>query len=711
MHHLLSLLLRRLLTLFYILSFCCSYIATTSAALPIPPDVPSISGTKSGNYIELRWSMACDVTSVNMQESLTGSSWSTVYTGLGNADDGSMLMATMSTATPQPETTELDNNHSQISSLGMSAQPIPSLAIGGVVCPGWTASRYISLSNKNQSGYYYRINACNSSACSAYSPSILVGTPSVPTTPTTPTSISAPATNATGAFSVSWSSVSGAARYELQQRVNSGAWVAKYSGTVTNFALSGLASGTYQYQVRACSTACSAWKLSSNTQVTLPVLGGDWKNLSRVTVADAGGSDIEPAETVDLSAAAVKGQAGVSGGQASYHIPIDLPPGRNGVQPSVSLSYNSQSGNGVLGVGWSLNAGSSISRCGATFAQDGFTRAVTFNASTDRLCLDGQRLIAINGTYGTGNTEYRTEMDSFVKVVQHGNINDSNSSFTVYKPNGNSATYGANANSRFMPSGLSTVLSWKVTQESYSNGANTIDYQYDTDVAGEHLLQNIYYTGTSNQVGDRRVTFAYEVRPDRSVSYLAGRKIVTERRLKNIISYKNEQPILKYELEHFVSQTTHRSLVSNIRHAAYSDSQWQWTKETHFDWSDSQVIGPPEQINIGGAPKYQNVTELINILPQGDIDGDGNRDWIGFNANAEQQLVGTNGMTSNFSCHYNYLIANQECIEIDVDQDGISDAHRIYNGKLQFNYSHDNSSAFIDTNLSLTLKDPLINQP
>lgn len=638
--------------------------------IPLPVDAPTLSGSRFTSIVELRWGIDCSITAVNIQESLDGSAWTNVYSGLGQADNGVVAYK--------------------------------SFAVGGTVCSGgWSWKRILQLPNKTLSGYYYRINACKGSLCSAYSPSILVGSPSAPTTPTIPTSISAPATNATGAFSVSWSSVSGAARYELQQRVNGGAWVAKYSGTATNYALSGLTSGTYQYQVRACTTACSAWKLSSNTQVTLPLLGSDWKNLSRVSVADAGGSDTAPSDAIDLNAASVKGQAGVSGGQASYHIPIDLPPGRNGVQPSVSLSYNSQGGNGILGVGWSLNAGSSISRCAATFAQDGFTRAVTFNATTDRLCLDGQRLIAITGTYGTGNTEYRTEMDSFVKVVQHGNINDSNSSFTVYKPDGSSATYGANANSRFVPNGLSTALSWKVTQESYSNGANTIDYEYDTSVAGEHLLQHIYYTGTSNQVGDRKVTFGYEVRPDRSVSYLAGSKIVTERRLLNIISYNNEKPIFKYELEHFVSQTTHRSLVLNIRHAAYADSQWQWTKETHFDWSDSQVIGLPEQINIGGAPKYQNVTELINILSQGDVDGDGNRDWIGFNASAEQQLVGTNGMTSNFSCHYNYQTANQECIEIDVDQDGISDAHRIYNGKLQFNYSHDNSSAFIDTKLSL----------
>jgi hypothetical protein len=76
--------------------------------------------------------------------------------------------------------------------------------------------------------------------------------------------------------------------------------------------------------------------------------------------------------------------------------------------PNLSLVYHSQSGDGLLGIGWSLSGLSAIYRCPATLLQDGFDGGVNYDAN-DRFCLDGQRLVAVAGAYGAHGTEYRTE--------------------------------------------------------------------------------------------------------------------------------------------------------------------------------------------------------------------------------------------------------------------------------------------------------------
>ena len=101
--------------------------------------------------------------------------------------------------------------------------------------------------------------------------------------------------------------------------------------------------------------------------------------------------------TIDISAM----------GGAVYSIPIEMPKGINGMQPQLSLVYNSQSGNGLVGWKWDLAGLSSITRTGQTLYHDGAMGGVTLNDLTDRFLLDGQRLIQVHD-YGD-SIEYKTE--------------------------------------------------------------------------------------------------------------------------------------------------------------------------------------------------------------------------------------------------------------------------------------------------------------
>jgi hypothetical protein len=66
-------------------------------------------------------------------------------------------------------------------------------------------------------------------------------------------------------------------------------------------------------------------------------------------------------------------------------------------------------------------------------AQDGVRGSINYDAN-DRFCLDGQRLVAISGTYGADGTEYRTEIESFSKVISRGGVRALHSDITAARP-------------------------------------------------------------------------------------------------------------------------------------------------------------------------------------------------------------------------------------------------------------------------------------
>ena len=128
---------------------------------------------------------------------------------------------------------------------------------------------------------------------------------------------------------------------------------------------------------------------------------------------------IEPGDrpiNTSLPVGSTPGQAGVTQtGAATYTIPIYIAPGTASMQPSLSLTYNSQSGNGLLGMGWSVQGLSAITRTGTTLYHDGFIDPVDID-DNDRFIMDGQRLIMITGTnYGDDGATIEQKLNLFHK--------------------------------------------------------------------------------------------------------------------------------------------------------------------------------------------------------------------------------------------------------------------------------------------------------
>jgi len=253
-------------------------------------------------------------------------------------------------------------------------------------------------------------------------------------------------------------------------------------------------------------------------------------------------------------------------GAASYSIPLWTPPGIRGLAPSLALVYSSRAGDGLAGVGFNVVFGqSTITRCDQTIAQDGATQGATL-ASTDKFCLDGNRLRLTSGTYGAAGSTYQTEIETFSKITANGTSGTGPQWFEVRARNGLIYEYGNTSDSRIEPTldagGQSaTVRAWTINKVRDRTG-NSIKFKYVEDTTnGSFRPDEITWAGNSNTaLADAyRIKFVYETpdRPDPIYAYMFGNasgidgKINEFKRLDRIDIYR-ETPsstlIRRYEL-------------------------------------------------------------------------------------------------------------------------------------------------------------------
>jgi RHS repeat-associated protein len=256
-------------------------------------------------------------------------------------------------------------------------------------------------------------------------------------------------------------------------------------------------------------------------------------------------------------------------GAATYTIPIMVPPGTAGMKPDLSLDYSSNYADGPEGLGWAVGGLPAITRCARTVAQDGVHGGVNFD-SNDRFCLNGQRLVAISGTYGADGTEYRLEIDSFTKIISYqptGFTGAGPAYFVVWTKSGQEMQFGnlvGNPNGTAASSPLvpvtgsttgptGTVRSWAL-DTLWDTKGNYLRVIYDGGTPdifnGQLYPTQINYTANDAQglTAYNSVRFTYETRTDINPTYQAGSLLQFTKLLTDIKTYAGSTLVFDYQL-------------------------------------------------------------------------------------------------------------------------------------------------------------------
>ena len=289
-------------------------------------------------------------------------------------------------------------------------------------------------------------------------------------------------------------------------------------------------------------------------------------------------------------------------GSFSHSYPIQVPRGRGGLAPQVSLNYSSSSRNSWTGVGWDLSLGY-IERS----TEDGEPK---YNDDDDIFMI---RMPGVSGELVEEDGEYRLKDEgAFLRLVKSGDT------WVVTAKSGTKFYFGENTNCK-LDGGFGTFR-WYLSRIVDPNG-NTITYTYYQDTSNHQ----VYPLQISYDVNNY-VRFIREGRADAPDKYNTFFRVKTDTRLKRIEVYNggiaSTNLVRKYVLNYDTSPASGRSRINSIDHYGKNNAG---PLTTSFGWQNG--------FN-GFNDKGALITEEVDRIYQkdkifyADVTGDGMTDVI-----------------------------------------------------------------------------------
>ncbi|MCD2424454.1 FG-GAP-like repeat-containing protein [Niabella pedocola] len=293
-------------------------------------------------------------------------------------------------------------------------------------------------------------------------------------------------------------------------------------------------------------------------------------------------------------------------GAATYSVPVEVPKGVAGMQPTLAISYNSRTTDGLAGWGWNLSGLSGITRGNQTKYHNGLTIPVRFNAD-DNFYLDGQLLMPTSGTNGGNGTVYETEAKTYSKIESFGSVNGDPDWWRVTSKDGSVMEYGVQTNDRLRST---ANFSWFISSaKDVNNNAITYNYyQYDNDI----YLDNLTYSNITIQLN-------YGWKQNTSVAFVGGVGFKGSHILTMITINIDGVRQLDYKLNQEVKLKRH--YLKSIELVGTDNVS---SVLTNFDYGN--VDGEEGSSMTSGY--YSTLNSYGVTLVPGDYDGDGRTDLL-----------------------------------------------------------------------------------
>lgn len=272
-------------------------------------------------------------------------------------------------------------------------------------------------------------------------------------------------------------------------------------------------------------------------------------------------------------------------GAATYSYPVVTPSGRNGIEPSLSLSYSSNEtkNTNVIGYGWDISI---------PYIQRQNKEGVNnlYDESDYISSLDGELTFI---SIASGIETYKPRFDN-------GNFNVyelENDVWTVTDKSGTEYVFGSATTTRQdNPSDSTQIYKWMVDDVRDTND-NFMSYEYYKD-AGQIYPSKIKYTGNDTTDGLFEVEFLRESRSDDITSHEPAFAVTSNYRIDEIQVKENGSWVRKYAIAYTTGDNGVRSLISTITESGkdslgtittlpavtftYQSSSFAWTKDANW---------------------------------------------------------------------------------------------------------------------------------